>query len=128
MKGKKVGVWCCGNENELYAALVKNGMDPHKDVTIVNQPFDMTLFLSHKVDAAAAMTYNELAQVLESKNPTTGKLYTLNDLNVIKMQNAGTAMLEDGIFSHRQLAQGPGPPGHRQAVPDGELPGLDLLP
>ena len=28
MKGKKVGVWCCGNENELYAALVKNGMDP----------------------------------------------------------------------------------------------------
>jgi NitT/TauT family transport system substrate-binding protein len=22
MKGKKVGVWCCGNENELYAALV----------------------------------------------------------------------------------------------------------
>jgi NitT/TauT family transport system substrate-binding protein len=99
MKGKKVGVWCCGNENELYAALVKNGMDPHKDVTIVNQPFDMTLFLSHKVDAAAAMTYNELAQVLESKNPKTGKLYQLSDLNVIKMQNAGTAMLEDGVFS-----------------------------
>ncbi len=99
LKGKKVGVWCCGNENELYAALVKNGMDPHKDVTIVNQPFDMTLFLSKKVDAAAAMTYNELAQVLESKNPATGKLYQLSDLNIIKMQNAGTAMLEDGIFS-----------------------------
>ena len=44
MKGKKVGVWCCGNENELYAALVKNGIDPKsKDVTIVNQPFDMSL-------------------------------------------------------------------------------------
>jgi NitT/TauT family transport system substrate-binding protein len=99
MKGKKVGVWCCGNENELYAALVKNGMDPHKDVTIVNQPFDMTLFLSHKVDAAAAMTYNELAQVLETTNPKTGKLYQLSDLNVIKMQNAGTAMLEDGVFT-----------------------------
>jgi NitT/TauT family transport system substrate-binding protein len=99
LKGKKVGVWCCGNENELYAALVKNGMDPHKDVTIVNQPFDMTLFLSHKVDAAAAMTYNELAQVLETKNPKTGKLYQLSDLNIIRMQNAGTAMLEDGIFS-----------------------------
>jgi NitT/TauT family transport system substrate-binding protein len=99
LKGKKVGVWCCGNENELYAALVKNGLDPHKDVTIVNQPFDMTLFLSKSVDAAAAMTYNELAQVLETKNPDTGKLYSLSDLNVIKMQNAGTAMLEDGIFS-----------------------------
>ena len=100
MKGKKVGVWCCGNENELYAALVKNGIDPkNKDeVTIVNQPFDMNLFLSRDVDAAAAMTYNELAQVLETENPDTGELYTLDDLNVITMEEAGTAMLEDGIF------------------------------
>ena len=85
MKGKKVGVWCCGNENELYAALNKNGMDPKKDVTIVNQPFDMNLFLNKQVDAAAAMTYNELAQVLETKNPKTGKLYQPSDINVIKM-------------------------------------------
>jgi NitT/TauT family transport system substrate-binding protein len=100
MKGKKVGVWCCGNENELYAALVKNGMDPKNkdDVTIVNQPFDMNLFLDRQIDAAAAMTYNELAQVLETENPETGELYTLDDLNVISMEDAGTAMLEDGIF------------------------------
>ena len=101
MKGKKVGVWCCGNENELYAALVKNGLNPKSSssVKIVNQPFDMTLFLQSKVDAAAAMTYNELAQVLESKNPATGKPYTLADLNVITMEKAGTAMLEDGVFA-----------------------------
>jgi len=104
MRGKKVGVWCCGNENELYAALVKNGMDPtnKSDVTIVNQPFNMDLFLNRDVDAAAAMTYNELAQVLETKNPKTGKLYQLSDLNVISMENAskgaGTSMLEDEIF------------------------------
>jgi NitT/TauT family transport system substrate-binding protein len=104
MRGKKVGVWCCGNENELYAALVKNGMDPtnKSDVTIVNQPFNMDLFLNRDVDAAAAMTYNELAQVLETKNPKTGKLYKLSDLNVISMENAskgaGTSMLEDEIF------------------------------
>jgi NitT/TauT family transport system substrate-binding protein len=104
MRGKKVGVWCCGNENELYAALVKNGMDPQNksDVTIVNQPFNMDLFLNRDVDAAAAMTYNELAQVLETKNPKTGKLYQLSDLNVISMENAskgaGTSMLEDEIF------------------------------
>jgi len=105
MKGKKVGVWCCGNENELYAALVKNGMDPKKDVTIVNQPFDMNLFLQKKVDAAAAMTYNELAQVLETKNPDTGKLYKLSDLNVITMERAGTAMLEDGIYARGDWLQ-----------------------
>jgi NitT/TauT family transport system substrate-binding protein len=101
MKGKKVGNWLGGNEFELFAALTKNGMDPahNKGVTIVQQPFDMNLFLQHKIDSASAMTYNELAQVLESKNPATGKLFTLADLNVIKMQNVGTGMLEDGIFS-----------------------------
>jgi NitT/TauT family transport system substrate-binding protein len=45
------------------------------------------------------MTYNELAQVLETKNPKTGKLFKLSDLNVIKMQNVGTGMLEDGLFT-----------------------------
>jgi NitT/TauT family transport system substrate-binding protein len=100
MKGKKVGVWCCGNEFELFAALTKNGINPKNksDVTIVNQPFDMNLFLQNQVEAAAAMTYNELAQVLETKNPDTGQLYTLDDLNVITMEDAGTAMLEDGVF------------------------------
>jgi NitT/TauT family transport system substrate-binding protein len=113
MKGKKVGVWCCGNQFELFAALTKNGINPNSksDVTIFNQPFTMTDFLSHRIDAAAAMTYNELAQVLESKNPKTGKLYTLKDLNVIPMQQQGTAMLEDNLFTtqdwlnaHRDVA------------------------
>ena len=69
-------------------------------MTIVNQPFDMQLFLKNQVDAAAAMTYNELAQVLETKNPKTGKLYTLKDLNVFRMADpkVGTGMLEDNIF------------------------------
>ena len=102
MRGKKVGVWCCGNEPELFAALQKNGIDhsDSSDVTIVNQPFDMQLFLKNQVDAAAAMTYNELAQVLETKNPKTGKLYTLKDLNVFRMADpkVGTGMLEDNVF------------------------------
>jgi len=44
------------------------------------------------------MTYNELAQVLETKNPDTGKLYTMNDLKVFKYSDLGTGMLQDGIF------------------------------
>jgi NitT/TauT family transport system substrate-binding protein len=102
MRGKKVGVWCCGNQPELFAALTKNGINPAKtsDVTIVNQPFDMSLFLKNQVDAAAAMTYNELAQVLETKNPATGKLYQQSDLNIFKMASpqVGTGMLEDNVF------------------------------
>jgi NitT/TauT family transport system substrate-binding protein len=101
LRGKKVGNWLGGNEFELFAALTRAGMDPshNKGVTIVKQPFDMNLFLGRKIDAASAMTYNELAQVLESKNPKTGKLYKLSDLNVLKMENVGTGMLEDGVFT-----------------------------
>jgi NitT/TauT family transport system substrate-binding protein len=98
LEGKKVGVWLGGNEHKLFAALTKNGIDPQKDAQIVAQPFDMNLFLNREVDAAAAMTYNELAQVLETKNPDTGNLYTLDELNVMKMSDLGTGALEDGIF------------------------------
>jgi len=102
LKGKKVGVWLGGNEFELFAALVKNGIDPENasDVTIVKQPFDMSLLLNGDVDAAAAMTYNEYAQVLESVNSKTGKLYQPEELNVIDFNVEGTAMLEDGLFAN----------------------------
>ena len=98
LKGKKVGVWLGGNEHKLFAALNKNGIDPQSDVEVVAQPFDMNLFLNREVDAAAAMTYNELAQVLEQENPDTGELYQLADLNVLKMSDQGTGALEDGVF------------------------------
>jgi NitT/TauT family transport system substrate-binding protein len=98
LRGKKVGVWLGGNEHKLFAALNKNGIDPQQDVEIVKQPFDMKLFLRRDIDAAAAMTYNELAQVLETKNPDTGQLYQLDDLNVFKMSDLGTGALEDGVF------------------------------
>ena len=99
-KGKKVGTWGFGNEPELYAAMRKAGIDPTKasDVTIVKQPFDMSLLLNGDVDAAQAMIYNEYAQVLEQKNPKTGALYQPSDLNVIDFNQVGTAMLQDHIF------------------------------
>jgi NitT/TauT family transport system substrate-binding protein len=100
MRGKKVGVWCCGNQYQQFAALTKAGIDPNKssEVTIVDQPFNMDLFLNRDVDAASAMTYNELAQVLEVKNPKTGQLYSPSDLTVLPLAQEGTAMLEDAVF------------------------------
>ena len=99
-KGKKVGTWGFGNEPELYAAMRKVGIDPTKasDVTIVAQPFDMSLLLNGQVDAAQAMIYNEYAQVLEQKNPKTGNLYQPSELSVIDFNQVGTAMLQDQIF------------------------------
>jgi len=101
MRNKTVGVWCCGQQLELFAALTRYGIDPehNRGVKLFNQPFNMEDFLARRIDAAAAMTYNELGRILETKNPKTGKLYTLKDLNVIKMQAVGTGTLEDGIFA-----------------------------
>jgi NitT/TauT family transport system substrate-binding protein len=101
MRDKTVGNWLFGNEFEVFAALAKFGMDPahNKGVKIFQQPFSMDFFLKRQTDAASAMTYNELAQVLEAKNPKTGKLFAMKDLNVIKMQAVGTSMLEDNVFT-----------------------------
>lgn len=100
-KGKKVASWLLGNEPEVFAAMRKAGIDPTNasDVTVVKQPFDMSLLLNRQVDAAQAMIYNEYAQVLEAKNPKTGQLYKPEDLNVIDFNQVGTAMLQDGIFA-----------------------------
>ena len=112
---------------KLFAALTKNGIDPQKDVEVVAQPFDMNLFINREVDAAAAMTYNELAQVLEQENPDTGDLYSLDDLNVMKMSDLGTGALEDGVFVRSDWI-----PTSRTrtspALPEGELQGLGVLP
>ena len=97
LAGKKVAVWFGGNEFELLATLAKYGIDKDTGVELIQQPFDMNLLIERQVDAAAAMTYNELAQVLETPDKD-GNLYTLDQLNVIDFNAEGTAMLQDGVF------------------------------
>jgi NitT/TauT family transport system substrate-binding protein len=98
-KGKKIGNWGFGNEFEIFAALTKAGLDPAKDVTLVQQQFDMLGLLSGDIDAAEAMTYNEYAQVLEAVNPDTGALYTKDDFNVVSYEDEGVGMLQDAIWA-----------------------------
>jgi NitT/TauT family transport system substrate-binding protein len=105
LKGKTVGDWGFGNEYELFAGMTKDGLNPGKDVKIVTQQFDMNAFLAGDIDAAQAMTYNEYAQVLEAKNPKTGKLYQPSDLNVINWNQVGTAMLQDAIWANTKKLQ-----------------------
>ena len=103
--GKVVGVWCCGNQFPTFAALTKAGFDVENpdDVTIAQQAFDMNAFLNREIDAASAMTYNEMAQVLETVGADGSfPVYTLDDLNVLDFNEYGTAMLEDGIFARAE--------------------------
>ncbi|MEI7972040.1 MAG: ABC transporter substrate-binding protein [Actinomycetota bacterium] len=99
-KGKKIGNWGFGNEFEIFAALTKAGLDPAKDVSLVQQQFDMSGLLAGDIDAAEAMTYNEYAQVLETMNPATNALYTEADLNVVSYETEGVGMLQDAIWAN----------------------------
>lgn len=100
--GMRIGTWGFGNEHELFAAMRAEDIDPENpdDVTMIQQPFDMSLLINGEVDAAQAMIYNEYAQVLEAVDPETGELlFSADDLNVIDFNDVGTAMLQDHIFA-----------------------------
>jgi len=105
LRGKKVGNWGFGNEFELFAGMTNAGLDPAKDVTLVQQQFDMQALLKRDIDAAQAMTYNEYAQVLEAKNPSTGKLYQPSDFSAINWNDVGTAMLQDAVWANTEKLQ-----------------------
>jgi NitT/TauT family transport system substrate-binding protein len=100
LKGKKVGNWGFGNEYELFAGMTKAGINPGKDVTLVQQQFDMQALLKKEIDAAQAMSYNEYAQLLEAKNPATGKLYTADDFSIIDWKSEGSSMLQDAVWAN----------------------------
>lgn len=97
-RGHTIGSWGYGNEWEIFAGLQKAGLTVD-DITLVTQAFDMLGMLQGDIDAAQAMTYNEYAQVLESINPATGKLYQPEDINVIDYNKVGVGMLQDSIWA-----------------------------
>ncbi|MCU1375626.1 MAG: putative transporter substrate binding protein [Actinomycetia bacterium] len=99
MKGKKVGNWGFGNEFELLAGLRKDGLDPDKDVELVQQNFDMQALLDHQIDTAQAMSYNEFGILLQTVDPATKKLYQPDQFNVINWNDVGTAMLQDAVWA-----------------------------
>ncbi|GAA0463196.1 nitrate ABC transporter substrate-binding protein [Actinoplanes capillaceus] len=107
LKGKKVGNWGFGNEFELFAGMTKAGIDPGKDVTLVQQQFDMQALLKKEIDAAQAMSYNEYAQLLEAKNPATGKLYTADDFAIIDWKTEGSSMLQDAVWANTEKLNDP---------------------
>lgn len=102
LKGKVVGNWGFGNEFEMFAGITKAGLNPASDVTLVQQDFTESALIAGDIDAAQAMIYNEYAQILETKNPVTGKLYQPADLNVINWNADGTAMLQDAVWANTQ--------------------------
>ena len=52
------------------------------------------------------MIYNELAQLLETEDPETGELYSLDDLNIVDFNEVGSAMLQDHIMARESWLAG----------------------
>lgn len=103
LAGRRVGVWAFGNEFAAAAVFAKadllSDLDPtvtSPDVEAVVYAFDPALVFPHEVDAASAMTYNELDQII-------GLGYGLDILSVLNPADIGADLLEDLIFANNDV-------------------------
>src|SRR5690606_18940020 len=102
LAGRRVGVWGVGNELAAEAVFSAAGFTSNLDPTVTDPDidavvyaFDPSLVFPNEVDAASAMTYNELDQIV-------GLGYELNTLNVLDPASIGADLLEDSIFATPQ--------------------------
>ena len=93
--GKSIGTWPGGNELEPYAFIEKQGLDRDRDVTLVNQNFDMNQLLNGEIDIASATIYNEYWLPIEAG-------YSEDEFIVFDVEEEGVAMLQDALFVTRQ--------------------------
>ena len=103
LAGNTVGVWGFGNEFVTQAIFDVLGFTSNLDPTVTNPDveavvyaFDPALVFPDQVDAASAMTYNELDQIV-------GLGYPLDDLVVLDPSEIDAALLEDLIFTRPEV-------------------------
>jgi NitT/TauT family transport system substrate-binding protein len=96
LEGKNIGSWFGGNEYEVYALLEKYGL--MDSVTLVQQDYTMDQVAEGSIDAASAMTYNELKLFYDEG-------FNKDEANVIDMNDEGVAMLEDCLFVTSEWAE-----------------------
>lgn len=92
LKGKTVGVWWAGNQYQFLACMNKLGINPDTQMKVIHQGFDMNGFLNKSLNAASAMTYNEVGVVLEAG-------IKMSQMNVLDYNQCGVSMLEDGLYA-----------------------------
>ena len=101
MKGKKVANWLGGNQYELFAALDEERHGPGPEQGRHDRP----AAVRHEPvpEAPGRLGVGDDLQRARPgarvEEPEDGQALQLSDLNVLKMQNVGTGMLEDGLFS-----------------------------
>ena len=129
LKGKKVGNWGFGNEFELFAGMTKAGLDPAKDVTLVQQQFDMNGFLAGDIDAAAGDDLQRVRAGARGEEPRRPASCTSRRLQRHQLERRGHRHAPGrDLGQHRQAAATPTYQDHDDEVHQGLHQGLDLLP
>ena len=97
---KRIGFWGDDSAFEVFAVTFHIGSDPTsgEHLLLVPQPFHVGPLLDGELDAAQALIYNGYGRLLGEVNPATGQLYREYELNVVDMNDIGTAMLQDHFF------------------------------
>ena len=97
----RIGFWPNDNEFEIYATTFHIGSDPTsgEHLLLLPQPFHLGPLLAGELDAAQALIYNGVGRLYSEINPATGELFQSDDINVIDMNELGTAMLQDHIIA-----------------------------
>ncbi|MBA2666429.1 MAG: ABC transporter substrate-binding protein [Trueperaceae bacterium] len=105
LAGRRVGVWGFGNEFVTQAVFAAEGFTSDLDPTVTNPDvnaivyaFDPALVFPDQVDAASAMTYNELDQII-------GLGFGLDRLNVLDPADIDANLLEDLIFTRPEVLE-----------------------
>jgi NitT/TauT family transport system substrate-binding protein len=97
-RGRKVGVWA-GLDTEIRAAAQKSGVNPDRDMALVQIGFTPFGILDDNIDASSVMNYNELAMLYQKVDPSTGQLYKKENFDVVDVNEEGTGMLQDAVVA-----------------------------
>ena len=110
LAGKKVGVWAAPANVDVNATLATISGCPSAGAasfTGVDIGHDVAAFLARTVAATQALTYDQLAQVLEATNPSTKQQYVPEDVVAMPLADR-TATLQDAIFASKAWLAGTG--------------------
>ncbi|MCY4018479.1 MAG: ABC transporter substrate-binding protein [Chloroflexi bacterium] len=97
----RIGVWVDDNAYEVQATTFHIGSDPTsgEHLMLVPQPFHLGPLLAREVEAAQALIYNWVGRLFGMINPASGELFQPDDVNIIDLNEVGTAMLQDHIIA-----------------------------
>lgn len=109
--GKKIGIWdartAAVDVNATLATLSSCPLAGATNYTQVAIGRNADAFLARTVDVTQALTYDQLARVLEATNPATKQQYVPDDVVALPLADR-TATLQDAIFASKAWLAGTG--------------------